>query len=449
MTKIVLIGAGSQFGARLSVDIMATPSLVDSEICLCDLHEGRLAKVTAYVQRMIDAYKLPTKLSYSTDRTKLLPGADYVITSVAVGGGAYYGSPYREEIEIPRKYGIEQEVADTYSVGATFRFLRTAPVHMQICQDIKKYCPNALLLNHTNPMAALTMIHDYMGVKNVGICHGVQGTADMLSRLLGFDSVDKIAYNVMGINHLAWFMDLKKADGGEDLYPRLRERLGETDDPDVAAFLERESVRCEIMKTFGYFPTESNRHDSEYLPYFRRTHEMIESYHLKPKPPVAMEMPFKRAWADDGAGDQKPGELKSSREYTISIINAIKTGEIFRFNGNVMNTEGVISNLPRELCVEVPCMADSFGVHPVAMGRLPAHLAGMNHACATPVILAVESIIERDPEKAFYAIATDMNAQSLLTIPQLRSMFNELWEAEGDLLEYYEKGYVTERYALN
>ena len=296
MAKIVLIGAGSGFGARFGTDIMASEVLRESTICLCDIHEGRLAAVTSYLQKMIDEYHLPTKLESSTDRRALLPDADFVVTSIAAGGGAYYGEPYRSEIEIPRKYGIEQTVGDSYSVGSTFRFLRTAPVQLAVCRDMEQLCPNAYLLNHTNPMSALTMIHSLGSrIRNVGLCHGVVGTADGIAAAMGL-TYDDLAYKVAGMNHLAWFLELKDKKTGEDLYPRFLEALTHTEDEKIAKFLIDESVRVETMRQFGFYPTESNRHDSEYMPYFRRTPELLAEYHLAPKPPVPDEQPSVRSW---------------------------------------------------------------------------------------------------------------------------------------------------------
>lgn len=451
MAKIVIIGAGSSFGSRLSIDIMSREALRDSTICLCDLHEGRLQAVTEYLRATVEKYQLPTRIESSTDRTKLLPGADFVITSVAVGGGAYYGFPFKEEMAIPSKYGISQSVADTYSVGATFRLLRTAPVQLQICRDIEKYCPDAWLLNHTNPMVGLTMIHSLgSGVKNVGICHGVQNTANELASFLGLSGED-VTYQVAGINHLAWFLQYQRADTGEDLYPLLRQTLANPQTEAQQKFLTNEAVRIEILNKFGYFPTESTPHDSEYMPYFRRTPELLEHYHLRPTMKVSDKMRAgARDWMRESlAGEgQLTGELKLSQEYTSGIMEAIVTDKPFRFNGNVMNN-GLITNLPSKLCVEVPCFADRFGVNPTPIGDLPTHLAGFNHADAVCVQLAVESLLEKDKEKAFYAVALDPNVAAVLPLDDIRAMFEELWAAEGDLLEWYWKDRVTERYALD
>ena len=293
MTKIVIIGAGSGFGGRLSVDIMANPRLREGEIWLVDLHAGRLNKVCEYVKRTVEKFDLPTRVHATADRCEALPGADFVITSVAVGGGAYWGFPFNAEVNIPREYGVDQSGADTVSVGAVFRFLRTAPVHLQILHDVERLAPNALVLNHTNPMAMLTWVHHAAtNVRNVGLCHGVQGTNGVLARRLDLPP-NEIRYLCAGINHLAWFLEYRHED--RDLYPDLRALL---DNPEKT---KDEDVRFEIMRHFGYFPTESNRHDSEYMPYFRRTDALMKHYDLPQR--ELTDEPRVRDWLKDTGAD--------------------------------------------------------------------------------------------------------------------------------------------------
>jgi alpha-galactosidase len=317
MSKIVIIGAGSGFGGRLSVDILANEQLREGVIWLCDLHPGRLQKVYEYVMRTVAKFNLPTEIRCTTDRCEALPDADFVVTSIAVGGGAYWGHPFTAEVNIPREYGVDQSVADTVSVGAVFRFLRTAPVHLQILRDVERLAPNALVLNHTNPMAMLTWVHHAAtNVRNVGLCHGVQGTNGRLARTLGLPP-EEIRYVCAGINHLAWF--LKYEHNGRDLYPDLRAIM---DDPKK---IEGEEVRFEIMRHFGYFPTESNRHDSEYMPYFRRSEELLDHYHLERR--VVNDEPRVREWLQDtGAGgeeSQPVGDInRTSNEFTPTCPTA-------------------------------------------------------------------------------------------------------------------------------
>lgn len=436
--KTVIIGAGSGFGGRLSVDIMSNESLANSTIALCDIHPGRLKKVKEYVERTIEKHNLPTKVEASTDRTELLPDADFVITSISAGGGAYYGHPYKAEVEIPRKYGIDQAVADTTGVGAVFRFLRTAPVHYQIYKDIERLAPKAYVLNHTNPMAMLTWLHhELTSVKNVGLCHGIQQTSKELAAILGVPH-EEVTYKVAGINHLAWFLELNR--GKEDLYPQLRKIMEDKENSPDPELVEDELVRFEIMRQFGYFPTESNRHDSEYLPYFRRTSELMNQYKLSSRE-VGDNPRNVRDWMKETGSDNednKPiGELKRSQEYTTGIMEAIVTNNPFHFNGNVMNT-GLISNLPDGCCVEVPCVVDKYGIHPTYVGDLPEHLAAINRSNISVQELAVKAVIERDKEAAFYAVALSPITSAVLSLPEIREMFNEMWEAEKDLLLWFD-----------
>lgn len=438
MAKIVIIGAGSGFGGRLSVDILSCEALQASEICLCDLHAGRLEQVRAYVQRTIDRYNLPATVRADTDRRALLPDADFVITSISAGGGAYHGFPYTAEVRIPQKYGIDQAVADTVSVGAIFRFLRTGPVQQAMFRDMEQLCPGALVLNHTNPMAMLSWLHlADTRMQYVGLCHGIPGTTHMLANWLGLP-YNEISYSVAGINHLAWITEFRHH--GEDLYPRLWPFI---DDPEKR---KHEGCRLDLMKHFGRFPTESNHHDSEYLPYFRRTPELMEHYGFKPRE-VADEFRGKREWMADGAGEQgaEPvGELKRSGEYTSGIIDGVVTDKPYRFYGNVLNTGGLIGNLPHECSVEVLCTADARGIHASRYGNLEPQLAALCRSNVAVQELAVKAVLERDKEAAFHACCLDPNAAAIVPLDGIRAMFEELWSAleAGGLLTWFDRSYA-------
>jgi alpha-galactosidase len=435
MTKIVLIGAGSGFGARLSIDIMSRESLKDCTICLCDINPDRLKKVVDYVQSLIYQHNLPTKLVASTNRKEVLPDADFVITSISAGGGAYYGHPYRAEVEIPRKYGLDQSVADTCSVGGVFRFLRTGPVQHQIIRDVERYCPNAIVLNHTNPMAMLTWLHSVdSSVRNVGLCHGIQNTSQEIAKFLNIPW-DEVSYKVAGINHMAWFLELRQ--GKKDLLPDLWQRIENPVTSTDAEFCKRELVRIEIMKQFGYFPTESSHHDSEYLPYFRRTPQLMKEFNLKSNI-VSNEPPVVPEWMKETK--DRTSKLKPSEEYTSGIIEAVITNVPYRFNGNVMNN-GLISNLPQGSCVEVPCMVDSYGVQPIHVGSLPPQLAALNRSNIAVQELAVHAVLHKDREAAFHACAVDPLTASVLSLRDIRSMFDEIWESEKDLLQWFDPFY--------
>ncbi len=430
--KIVIIGAASGFGSRLSIDILSVPALQDCHIALCDIHGERLEKVQQYVQRAIDQHKLPATCSASTNHTVLLPGADVVVTAVSIGGPSYWGEPFYSEINIPRKYGVDQYIGDTLGIGGVFRFLRTATEHLQFCKDMEKHCPGALMLNYTNPMAMLTWLHSVeTSIQNVGLCHSVQGTTKMLAEACGAP-YDEVSYHVAGINHQAWL--LKFRHNGSDLYPKLREVA------DTATELADDRVRVEIMKQFGYFVTESSKHMSEYVPYFRRNDALLEEFKLLPKRIVPMEYTdSRRVWAKDSGVEQDENaqniELIRSHEYASSIIEGLHTGEPKLFNGNVMN-RGSITNLPENSCVEVPCVVDKEGLHICHVGALPTQCAALNRTNINVQELAVEAFRTRSKETAFHAVAVDPLTASILTLDQIREMFNELWEAEKDHLAF-------------
>ena len=443
--KIVIIGAGSGFGGRLSIDILSRPALQDATIALCDIHAERLEQVRTYVQRAIDGHKLPAKVVASTDRAELLPGADCVVTAVSVGGPAYWGEPFYSEIEIPRKYGLEQFIGDTVGPGGVFRFLRTAPPHLQFCKDMERYCPDALMLNYTNPMAMLTWMHSIgSSISNVGLCHSVQGTTKKLANAVDAP-YEECSYTVAGINHQAWVLRLRHHSGGgsEDLYPRLWDAV------DTHESFEKDRVRVEMMKQFGYFVTESSRHNSEYVPYFRRTKELREQHGLMERPTVVTDeaQVNKRAWEEDSGAsldtESNIPQLNESHEYASSIMEAMHTGEPFVFNGNVMNN-GAITNLPDECCVEIPCLIDREGLRGCHVGALPPQCAAINRTNINVQELAVRAALERDKEMAFHAVALDPLTASVLSLGQMRAMFEEMWQAEAHLLEYFDESPMAE-----
>jgi len=425
MAKIVIVGAGSGFGGKLSIDIFSREAMKGSTIALCDIDAAKLKAVTRYLERTVEAHKLPAKIVASTDRRKLLRGADFVVTSISVGGPAYRGRVHKLECRIPAKYGVRQSVADTIGVGGVFRFLRTAPVQLEILRDVQRLAPNALVLNYTNPMAMLTWAHSVgVGVRNVGLCHSVQGT---IRKLAGFLNLpfEEVSYWVAGINHEGWVLRLRRK--GKDLYPALRKAMN---DPEIYA---QDKVRFEMMRHFGLFVTESSGHMSEYVPYFRRTAKDLRRYGLirRKRPPRP-----RRQWLVDP--NTPVPELTASNEYASGIMEGVVTNRPFRFNGNVMNA-GIITNLPNESCVEVPCIADGEGVHPCHVGALPPQLAAINRSNIAVQELAVRAVLDKDKESAFWACALDPLTASVATLDQIRKMFEELWAAEADLLTYYRK----------
>ena len=426
MAKIVLIGAGSGFGSRLSVDILSFPDLQDSTIALVDINQEAVDGVSRFVQQVVDHHKLPAKVIGSTDRREVLEGADHVVVAIAVGGPAYNGVPYFYEIDIPAQFGVSQQVGP----GGILRTMRTAPEMLDICRDIEELCPDALLLNYTNPMAMLSWImSEATAVRNVGLCHSVQGTHHQLAGYIGIPA-GEITHWVAGINHMSWFLQFDRK--GEDLYPKLFEAM---EDPEIYA---KDNVRFEIMKHFGYFVTESTRHMSEYVPYFRKREDIYEEFKCASPTPSMDGGQAHRIWQDDipegGDVEKDALQLRRSGEYASRIMHSVYTDTLFRFNGNVMN-DGIIGNLPFGCCVEVPCMTDKCGVNPCVIGDLPTQLAYLNTTNVAVQQLTVEAVLEQDLEKAYQACLLDPLTSAVCSLSEIRSMFNELLEAEQPWLK--------------
>lgn len=433
MPKIALIGAGSVvFARRLTVDILSWPELADGTIALMDIDAESLNVMGQLAQRMVREQGLPTEIVVTEDRRQALDGADYVITSIDVGG-----RELRErDVAIPQQYGVYQTVADTIGPGGVFRALRTTPVLVDIARDMEELCPRALLLNYTNPMNInMWAIGEATSVPTVGLCHSVQGTAGQLARYMGVPYED-LAYWVAGINHQAWFLQLRRGTyRGEDLYPLLREKLED------AAVYAQDRVRFEVFRHFAYFVTESSRHMSEYTPWFRRTAELRDRFTPAGGGGKAVEVPggdaARRAEHFDDIRDElrstEPLPFQRTHEYCSFILHAIETNTPFRFNGNVPNA-GLISNLPAGCNVEVPILADNAGLHPCAIGDLPEQCAAINRTNVNVQELAVTAILNRDREAVYQAIALDPLTTTQCSLDEARRMTDEMFAASADYL---------------
>ena len=431
MANVVIIGAGSGFGRRLSLDILAHEALRSGRIALVDINEQSARNVAEWVQALVRQLGADVEVTWTTKRREALGGADYVVVAIAVGGRAYAGSPYYDEVMIPSEYGVEQSVADTVGVGGVFRTLRTAPEMIRICRDMEDLCPDALLINYTNPMAMLCWaMNEATEVANVGLCHSVQGTSEQLAGYIA-KPFDETRSWVAGINHMSWFLQFEWK--GEDAYPLLNEAA---EKPEIRA---KDAVRFEILRQLGYFVTESSTHMSEYVPYFRKRKELWEGFGLKERRPAKEAAGARWDWQDPDflaqVRGEKPIEVKASREYASGIINGGVTGEPFRFNGNVAN-DGIITNLPDDCVVEVPCFVDKSGVHPCVIGELPTQLAALNHANIVVQDLAVQAVLEGDREKAVHACMLDPLTATVCSLAQIREMCDRLFEAEKELLDY-------------
>jgi alpha-galactosidase len=441
MTRIALIGAGSVvFTRNLCGDILLTPALRGSTLALMDIDAARLARAKEIVDRLAAQVDPTARVEAHLDRRAAVRGADFVITTFQQGGLEAWGL----DIEIPRRYGVEQCVGDTLGPGGVFRALRSIPVLVELGRDLDDLAPEALLINYTNPMAANCWAYDVMtGRPHVGLCHSVQGTSEMLAAWVGAP-YGEVVYRVAGINHQAWFLEFRQ--GHEDLYPRLREAVR---DP---APRGAEPVRVELFEHFGYFVTESSGHASEYSPYFRKTAAMVaeelaprftdpETYWLgHGRTGGCLEYCIQRqeqAFAMDLDGAPPPAAR--SHEYGAYIIEAMVTNQPARIYGNVPN-HGLIDNLPQGCCVEVPCLVDSSGVQPTRAGALPAQLAALNRTNVNVQELIVEAARRGDREAVHHAVMVDPLTAAACTLPQIRAMTEEMLRAQARWLPQFGLG---------
>ena len=447
--KIVIIGAGGfVFPFRLIGDLLSFPALRASTLCLMDIDGARVARTAAATRELIAHHGFETRVVETTDRREALEGADFVFITFQVGGV----ESYRWDVEIPRRYGVDQTVGDTLGPGGVFRFLRSVRPYSQIARDARELCPDAQFINYANPMAMATAYLNALGLRTVGLCHSVQGTTRMLARTLDVP-YDEVSYLSAGINHQAWILDFKR--GSEDLYPRLREtmqrrhRRGRSaedlmrdggDHSEAASAASNyeggnEQVRTAIMESFGFFQTESSHHASEYLPYFRKDSKTILEYI-----PERWDY-YQICAAHDLDGDisdqleKLKGKLAPSVEYGAGIVNSTVTGTPTVIYGNVPN-DGLILNLPAEACVEVPCLVDANGVQPTHIGNLPPQLAALNRTNTNVQTLAVTAALTGNPETVFQSVALDPLTSALLTLEEIREMTGELMKAHASLLPF-------------
>ena len=425
MAKIAMIGAGSLvFGKTLMADFLATPALAGSEYRLMALTRTRLDKMAAFVQRMIKDNRVDAKVIATTDRRQALKGADYVVVMIQAGGV----EEFRQDYEIPLKYGVDQCIGDTMGPGGVFRALRHIPALLEVARDMQDLCPNAILFNYANPMAMCCWaLGRVPGLQFVGLCHGVQTTMDLISSYVGVPK-DKIDYLAAGINHMAWFLKLEHK--GRDLYPTLKKNF------EKPGYYVNEKVRGEVMRHFGYFMTESTGHLSEYLPYFRKNRKALDLYCDQPDFGGESGAYYKYcAMLAEKFAKTDPLSIESTKlgprsaEYCSHIIEAKETGDVFRLNGNIRN-DGFITNLPAGCCVEVPIYVDRTGLHPTLVGNLPLQCAALNMTNVLNQGLTVEASLSGDPELVMQAVALDPLTASVLTLKETRDMVAEMLEAE-------------------
>jgi alpha-galactosidase len=441
-----MIGAGSLiFCKTLTTDILATEALQDVEICLMDRNKPKLDKMEAFVREVVKENNLPTKVTATLDRREALAGATYVINMIQVGGV----EAFRLDYEIPLTYGVDQCIADSIGPGGVFRALRTIPVLADMSRDMNELCPDAILLNYANPMGAnCAALGRVAEVQFIGLCHGVQTTLDLISRYVDVPK-DQVDYVCAGINHMAWFLSLRDKRDGRDLYPILRDNIEKPE------YYVTEKVRCEVMRHFGYFMTESTGHLSEYIPWFRSSRRGLETYCDQPDFGGASGTYYNycnmlaEKYKNINYLDTESRKIESrSVEYCSYILEAAETDNVFRLNGNVRN-DGYITNLPQGCCVEVPVFVDSQGLHSVTVGDLPIQCAALNQSNVTVQQLAVEAALTGEPEHAMQAIAMDPLTSAVCTLKEVREMTREMLEAEKQWLPEFKGKTLVPRQAID
>ena len=437
MAKFAFIGAGSfGFTRTLVRDILTFDVFRDATFALMDINETRLGYITRAVEKIIKAGNYKAKVVSTNNRAEALDGADGVLCTILNGDV----DVWRYDIEIPKEYGVNINVGDTRGPSGIFRALRTIPVMLDICKDIEKYCPNAVFLNYTNPMAMLcrAMQSRYPALKISGLCHSVQGTAEMLARWIGA-KIDEITFTCAGINHQAFYLDYRWM--GKDAYPLIREAVK---DPKI---YNEEQVRNEMFMLLDYYPTESSGHNSEYNAWFRKRPDLIEKFCLHGtgwNPGIYgytlnEYQSRKDTWRksiDDWLSDPNV-DLKRGHEYAAYIFNAVFGDRtLYKFNGNVLN-RNLIDNLPQNACVEVPVLASPHGLEPIKVGRLPDQLTALVHTSSVCEELAVEGSFSGDPRKVYQAIAFDPLTSAVLGIQEIKEMTGKMFRQNKDYLPQF------------
>ena len=432
MAKITFIGAGSTvFARKLLGDILSRPELVASTICLFDIDPERLATSELVAHKVVEALDSPATITATTDRRKAFDGADHAINMIQVGG---YVPCTVTDFEIPKKYGLRQTIADTLGIGGIMRGLRTIPVVLDMCRDLEELAAaDVTLLNYTNPMSMLCMaVERASSVRTVGLCHSVQHTSADLAADIGVP-YDEISYLSAGINHMSFFLRFERE--GEDLYPLLRKVIEDERVP------KWNQVRYEVLRHFGYFVTESSEHFAEYVPWFikRDRPDVIERFNIPlDEYPRRCEAQIADWEAEKERLASGEGfEVKRSVEYGSGIIASLEGGAPNVVYGNVPN-EGIIENLPRDCSVEVPCLVDGTGIHPVHVGRLPPQLSALITTNVNVQQLTVEAALTGRREHVYQAAMLDPHTAAELTPDEIVSLVDDLIEAHGSWLPSFE-----------
>ncbi|SMB84389.1 alpha-galactosidase [Pasteurella testudinis DSM 23072] len=438
--KITFIGAGSTiFVKNILSDVFHKPALKQAKIALMDIDQTRLQESHLVIDKLMRSAGANGSIECYTNQKEALRGADFVVVAFQIGG---YEPCTVTDFEICKKYGLEQTIADTLGVGGIMRALRTIPHLWQICDDMTEVCPNATMLNYVNPMAMNTwaMYEKYPHIKQVGLCHSVQGTAEELAHDLDLNP-DDLRYTCAGINHMAFYLNLEKrlSDGSyASIYPDLLKAFatGQAPKPRMDNNPRCNNlVRYEMLKKLGYFVTESSEHFAEYTPYFIKPNrpDLIERYKvpLDEYPKRCVEQIA--AWKSDLEKYKQADSIQmpESREYASTIINSIWTGAPSVIYGNVQNT-ALIDNLPQGCCVEVACLVDANGIQPTKVGALPNHLAALMQTNINVQRLTTEAILTENRERIYHAAMLDPHTGAALGLEEIYSLVDELLAAHKD-----------------
>jgi alpha-galactosidase len=438
------MGAGSTvFAKNIIGDCLLTESLRDAQIALYDIDHERLKDSKMMLDNLNanindNRAEITAHLGLK-NRRSALRGADFVINAVQIGG---YEPSTVVDFEIPKKYGLRQTIGDTLGIGGIFRALRTIPVLEGFANDMKVVCPDAWFLNYTNPMSILTgYLLRYCGIKVVGLCHSVQSCVPSLLRDLDlYDKYYPVTWKIAGINHMSWLLDIHK--GERDLYPEIK-RAAEKKNRAARkkdAPKHHDMVRYEIMKHFGYYNTESSEHTAEYHPYFIKSQypDMIEEFNIPLDEYPRRCVRQIEEWKERGHELTKNPLLshKRTKEYASYIMEAMETGIPTRIGGNVLN-RGLITNLPQNACVEVPCLVDRNGVQPTVIGDLPEQCAALNRTNINVQLLAIEAARTLKKDYIYQAVMLDPHAGAELSMDDIVAMCDEMLEAHGDWMPKY------------
>ena len=437
--KITFMGAGSTVFARNVIgDCMCSEALRDCTFALYDINGDRLKESQIILEAMNKAKgghgKIECYLGVE-NRKEALRGATFVINAIQVGG---YDPCTIIDFEIPKKYGLRQTIADTLGIGGIMRALRTIPVMEDFAHDMEEVCPDALFMNYTNPMGMLTgYMQRYTGTNTIGLCHSVQVCAESLLKELGMeDKLEGHKELIAGINHMGWLLELKDKNG-VDLYPEVKAKIAaKLADPDC-----KNKVRLDYINHFGYYCTESSEHNAEYNPFYIKSKypELIERYNIPldeyPRRCVNQIDAWKKEYAEMLENGVK--EHTRSHEYASRIMESIVTNTPYEIGGNMLNTNHLITNLPAEACVEVPCLVNGQGIHPCYAGSLPVQCAAMNMTNINVQLLTIEAARTRKLEHVYQAAMLDPHTGSELDIDSIKKMVDEMIAAHGDYLPEY------------